>query len=1181
LGIDGSDESRATLVLPGEIGIRTNRPLPVTGRGCIVAALDFGLDFAHPNFLNPDGTTRLVAFWHQGATYDASHPNRFGYGRVYSREEINAALRASDPYQALGYHPAISDTGNGSHGTHTLDIASGNADLIFVHLSMPRLGIVGDLGNSVHLLEALDFVDTTARFHLLPWVANVSVGRTAGSHDGTSPVEQGMHELLRLGPDRAIVQSAGNYRSADLAVQGWLRDGEHRELGWIIDPRDTTGNEIDVWYSGKDRFVVAIQPPEEQDFVEVKLGDVADLRHKGDLVGRIYHRRNDPNARDNHVEGILYPGAPPGVWTVRLIGEYVISGRFHAWVERDLARPGAQSRFDSGITSQSYTLGTIATSPLVITVGAYDANAEETPLAPFSSCGPTRDERRDKPELLAPGVDVVAARSIPRDALRQEGLLIARSGTSMAAPHVTRTVAAMLAAADRPVSIDEIRDCLKRSAEPVADREHANCCAWGRLNPAGAIREILELKKTALISAPQGDALVPELPVTTSGPAISDAATGDFARASEEQEIEVSKDEGVLMNGVTIDRFLERAEHALRSSYGGRRESETAFLQRLLRELGHGAPADLSPAELFRAALHDGPLMRSAQDLLRVLAVPPERPPEVLRAGDWMLRAVPGTGDVGHVSVLASDDLLTESRLAAESIAAESTQPGYYGLVIEAGALPHSRLRPFARRLLDSRGRVPQNTVFLRPEVFQAGAAIPTPEVALPVGQGGWGDIEASPPATLPRALGGPPDEETLSTGALLPELRIGAVGPTVQHLQIALNAADANPQLALDGDFGPLTQEAVLSFQHAHGLIPDGIVGPKTWKVLENVIGPPKSLPDILGDASALDGSELAGSGRRREGLTLAGTSTQAAAARSKRATDPLAGLKGGAQGPTWVNVHSPTGLIGQVFFVTDESSLDDQDFEELQEIIDRYPPLLNIKRVIFSFHGFADHRFTKEHNQRLSEARAKNVKDFIEQGLFKHPSYVPEVRGFGIHPESKFFPPTSEALAGFRRVDIHAEPISKSRPRPTPRKPDKPRIPSLRWKARILSSLAADHTLGVDTFRMQIVDLDNNISMVFRYTGISVSAGLPLSASASSEFVEFETSQPIRIRNFEGFARHTSAQLQPAGGISTDFVHLLGPWHCCGADSVYLEFTGVSRFGEGFGVGAGTSIGGFEAID
>jgi hypothetical protein len=54
--------------------------------------------------------------------------------------------------------------------------------------------------------------------------------------------------------------------------------------------------------------------------------------------------------------------------------------------------------------------------------------------------------------------------------------------------------------------------------------------------------------------------------------------------------------------------------------------------------------------------------------------------------------------------------------LVSEGIAAESAQPGHYGLVIEAGAYPHSRSEPFARRWLDSRGRVPPHTVLLRPK---------------------------------------------------------------------------------------------------------------------------------------------------------------------------------------------------------------------------------------------------------------------------------------------------------------------------------------------------------------------------------------------------------------------------------------------------------------------------------
>jgi len=57
----------------------------------------------------------------------------------------------------------------------------------------------------------------------------------------------------------------------------------------------------------------------------------------------------------------------------------------------------------------------------------------------------------------------------------------------------------------------------------------------------------------------------------------------------------------------------------------------------------------------------------------------------------------------------------TVQLVTAYAAAAESTTPGQYGTVIEAGMFPHDRSAPYARRWLDGRGRVPPNSLILRP----------------------------------------------------------------------------------------------------------------------------------------------------------------------------------------------------------------------------------------------------------------------------------------------------------------------------------------------------------------------------------------------------------------------------------------------------------------------------------
>ena len=73
------------------------------------------------------------------------------------------------------------------------------------------------------------------------------------------------------------------------------------------------------------------------------------------------------------------------------------------------------------------------------------------------------------------------------------------------------------------------------------------------------------------------------------------------------------------------------------------------------------------------------------------------------------------------------------------------------------------------------------------------------------------------------------------STTINYPTLRCGTKGDLVVQLQRLLSKDGSN--LEIDGIFGPGTQSAVRAFQKRHGLVVDGIVGPKTWGALLKLI--------------------------------------------------------------------------------------------------------------------------------------------------------------------------------------------------------------------------------------------------------------------------------------------------------------------------------------------------------
>jgi peptidoglycan hydrolase-like protein with peptidoglycan-binding domain len=80
----------------------------------------------------------------------------------------------------------------------------------------------------------------------------------------------------------------------------------------------------------------------------------------------------------------------------------------------------------------------------------------------------------------------------------------------------------------------------------------------------------------------------------------------------------------------------------------------------------------------------------------------------------------------------------------------------------------------------------------------------------------------AAPPVLIP-----PVEPEGPGGTVGRPTIRRGMMGELTKQIQGKVG-------ITVDGRFGPKTEAAVRAFQRAHGLVPDGIVGPRTWLALD-----------------------------------------------------------------------------------------------------------------------------------------------------------------------------------------------------------------------------------------------------------------------------------------------------------------------------------------------------------
>ncbi|BBF41712.1 hypothetical protein lbkm_0392 [Lachnospiraceae bacterium KM106-2] len=416
--------------------VQTENLYNLLGAGVLVAIIDSGIDYSHPDFRNVDGTTRIAALWDQ--TIPGAPPPNYAIGTLYTREIINEALLIPMP-ERMEIVPSVDLSG---HGTHVAGIAAGNgraSNGLYRGVALLSELLIVKLGTSVgdsfplttQLMLAIDFCIRSAIELDRPLAINLSFGNNYGSHTGRTLLESYINDVSNLGKT-SIVVGTGNEGISGNHTQGVLSMGRNEVIELAVS-ESTFGLSLQIWKNYFDHFDIIIIAPD------------------GTRVGPIPRRLGTQQFVIGQTEIFLYYGDPTpynvqqeiyleftpvntyinsGVWKFELIPRMIKAGDYDMWLPAGGAlNPGTRFLAPSEFT----TLTIPSTAYRAITVGAYNGYTDS--YAPFSGRGYTRD-LDIKPDLVAPGVDITSC--------SPGGGYTARTGTSMATPFVTGSAALLM-----------------------------------------------------------------------------------------------------------------------------------------------------------------------------------------------------------------------------------------------------------------------------------------------------------------------------------------------------------------------------------------------------------------------------------------------------------------------------------------------------------------------------------------------------------------------------------------------------------------------------------------------------------------------------------------------------------------------------------------------------------------
>ncbi|MGN0413216.1 MAG: S8 family peptidase [Lachnospiraceae bacterium] len=441
----------------------TERGPKLTGEGVLLGIPDSGIDYTSRIFRDEQGNSRIRFLWDQSKAPDPSKgekaPEGFWEGVEYSREQLDQSIRdmqnrnitdqnitdqnVTDQNMAGAEELSFDRSG---HGSAVAAIAGGQGGVAEKSgFLIVKLGSGNPQGftRTTELMRAVTWMLRKAQQLAMPLAINISYGSTYGAHDGSSLLEQFLNTASDTYKTVLCVGSgnegaaAGHLELELIKESGSLEDvltGTRQKhiVEWNIAPYQSSIS-LAIWKNYADEIDVALTSPGGRQIV-ISLKNIGKQVFEVEQT-RILFYLGDPTPysriQEYYFDFIGNPYVANGIWQLEIRGIRIRDGKLRMYLPSDVVLNQGTGFFRPTPTG-TFTIP--GTAEKVITVGAYNTVYRE--YADFSGRGFENMETAQKPDLVAPGVDLL----VPD----RTGGYTSVTGTSFAAPFVTGSCALLM-----------------------------------------------------------------------------------------------------------------------------------------------------------------------------------------------------------------------------------------------------------------------------------------------------------------------------------------------------------------------------------------------------------------------------------------------------------------------------------------------------------------------------------------------------------------------------------------------------------------------------------------------------------------------------------------------------------------------------------------------------------------